>query len=34
MDFQKLNVAKKNEPYPLPFMEVILDMVVGHVLQL
>jgi hypothetical protein len=30
MDFRKLNVAKKNEPYPLPFMEEILDMVLGH----
>jgi len=30
MDFQKSNVAKKNEPYPLPFMEEILDMVLGH----
>jgi hypothetical protein len=30
MDFQNLNVAKKNEPYPLPFTEEILDMVLGH----
>jgi hypothetical protein len=30
MEFQKSNVAKKNEPYPLPFMEEILDMVLGH----
>jgi hypothetical protein len=30
MDFRKLNVAKKTEPYPLPFMEEILNMVLGH----
>jgi hypothetical protein len=30
MDFRKLNVAKKNEPYPLPFTKEILDMVLGH----
>ncbi len=31
MDFQKLNVVMKKDPYPLFFMEEILDMVVGHV---
>jgi hypothetical protein len=29
MDFEKLNVAKKNEPYPLPFIEEVLDMVLS-----
>jgi hypothetical protein len=29
MEFQKSNVAKKNEPYPLPFTKEILDMVLG-----
>jgi hypothetical protein len=30
MDFQKLNATTKNDPYPLPFMEEVLDMVAGH----
>jgi hypothetical protein len=30
MDFRKLKVAKKNEPYPLPFIEEVLDMALGH----
>jgi hypothetical protein len=30
MDFQKLNVVTKKDPYPLPFMEEVLDMVAGH----
>ncbi len=30
MDFWKLNVTMKKEPYPLPFIEEVLDMVVGH----
>jgi hypothetical protein len=30
MDFQKLNIATKKDPYPLPFMKEVLDMVVGH----
>jgi hypothetical protein len=30
VDFQKLNIATKKDPYPLPFMEEVLDMVVGH----
>jgi hypothetical protein len=29
MEFQKSNVAKKNEPYPLPFTKEKLDMVLG-----
>jgi len=27
VDFRKLNVASKKDPYPLPFMEKVLDMV-------
>jgi hypothetical protein len=27
MDFQKLNATTKNDPYPLPFTEEILDIV-------
>jgi hypothetical protein len=30
MDFWKLNVAMKNDSYPLPFMEEVLNMVEGH----
>jgi hypothetical protein len=30
MDFWKLNIATKKNPYPLPFMKEVLDMVVGH----
>jgi hypothetical protein len=30
MDFQKLNIATKKNPYPLHFMEEVLDMMVGH----
>jgi hypothetical protein len=30
MDFQKLNIATKKNPYILFFMEEVLDMVVGH----
>jgi hypothetical protein len=30
VDFRKVNVATKKDPYPLPFMEEVLDMVVGH----
>jgi hypothetical protein len=29
-DFQKLNVAIKEDPYPLLFMEEVQDMVVRH----
>jgi hypothetical protein len=31
MDFQKLNIATKKDPYPLPFMEEVLNMVPRHV---
>jgi hypothetical protein len=30
VDFQKLNVAMKKDPYPLPFMEEVSDMVPRH----
>jgi hypothetical protein len=30
VDFCKLNVATKKDPYPLPFTEVVLDMVASH----
>jgi hypothetical protein len=30
MDFQKLNIATKKDPYPFPFTKEVLDMVVGH----
>ncbi len=30
VDIHKLNVATKKDPYPLPFIEEILDMVAGH----
>jgi hypothetical protein len=30
MDFQKLNVVTKKDPYPLPFIEEVLDMVAKH----
>jgi hypothetical protein len=30
VDFWKLNVTMKKYPYPLPFMEEVLDIVVGH----
>jgi hypothetical protein len=30
VDFRKLNVATKKDPYPLPFMKVVLDMVASH----
>jgi hypothetical protein len=30
IDFQKLNVITKKDPYPLHFIEEILDMVVVH----
>jgi hypothetical protein len=30
MDFQKLKVVTKKDPYPLPFMEEVLDMVARH----
>jgi hypothetical protein len=30
VDFRKLNVATKKDPYLLPFTEVVLDMVANH----
>jgi hypothetical protein len=30
VDFRKLNVAMKKDPYPLSFMEEVLDMVARH----
>jgi putative transposase len=30
VDFRKLNVATKKDPYPLPFIEEVLDMVASH----
>jgi len=30
VDYMKLNVEMNNEPFPIPFCESILDVVVGH----
>jgi len=30
IDFWKLNPATKKNPYPLPFMDEVLDKVIGH----
>jgi len=30
MDFRKLNATTKKDPYPLPFIEEVLNMVAGH----
>jgi hypothetical protein len=30
MDFRKLNVATKKDPYPLPFTNEMLNTVVGY----
>ena len=30
MDFKPLNAATKKDPYPLPFIDEILDLVAGH----
>jgi hypothetical protein len=30
MDFQKLNAQTKKDPFPLPFLDFVLDYVVGH----
>lgn len=30
VDFKPLNVATKRDPYPLPFLDEILDVVVGY----
>ena len=30
VDFKPLNAATKKDPYPLPFIDQILDLVAGH----
>jgi hypothetical protein len=30
VDFKKFNVSTKNDPYPLPFKDEIINIVVGH----
>jgi hypothetical protein len=30
IDFKKLNVATKKDPYPLPFIDEMLNTVVGY----
>jgi hypothetical protein len=30
VDFRKLNVAIKKDPYPLPFIDEILNKIIGH----
>jgi hypothetical protein len=30
VDFRKLNVATKKDPYPLPFTNEVINIVVGH----
>ncbi len=30
VDYHKLNVQTKNDPFPLPFLDLVLDLVVGH----
>jgi hypothetical protein len=30
VDFRKLNVATKKDPYSLPFMDEVINIVVGH----
>lgn len=30
MDYMKLNVAKTTNPFLIPFIDVVLDVVVGH----
>jgi hypothetical protein len=30
IDFRKLNVATKNDPYPLPFTYEMLNIIVGY----
>jgi hypothetical protein len=30
VDFMKLNVATTQDPYPLPFMDEVINIVVGH----
>jgi len=30
VDFKKLNVITKNNPYPLPFIDEVINTIVGH----
>jgi hypothetical protein len=30
VDFKKFNISTKNGPYPLPFKDEIINIVVGH----
>ncbi len=30
VDFRKLNVAIKKDPYPLPFIDDVINAIVGH----
>jgi hypothetical protein len=30
VDFKKLNATTKNDPYPLPFINEVLNIVAGH----
>jgi len=30
VDYQKLNLQTKKDPFPLPFLDSVLDIVVGH----
>ena len=30
VDFRRLNAATKKDPYPLPFMDEVLDIVIGY----
>jgi hypothetical protein len=30
LDFRKLNVVIKKDPYPLPFIDEVINIVVGH----
>ncbi len=30
IDFRKLNVATKKDPYPLPFIDEVLNTVIGY----
>jgi len=30
VDYHKLNVQTKTNPFPLPFLDLVLDLVVGH----
>jgi hypothetical protein len=30
VDYCKLNVQTKRDPFPLPFLDLVLDFIVGH----